>query len=118
MPLTPRLCSFREQGETKDAKERELKSQRKAAGKAAFKKLTAERSALVDSRKQKNRDDEASKEQAMLDSLQGESWSRVVSLIDIHGQPKGEEKKKMDHSTDRARDVMISLKSKPLAGGS
>lgn len=114
----PTACRFREQGEEKDAKEREAKAQRKAAGKAAFKKLTTERSVIVEGRKRKNRDDESAAEGAMLDSLQGESWSRVVSLIDVHGHPKveGKEGKKHDHhAQDRMKDVFISLKSKPLA---
>lgn len=110
-------CRFREQGEAKDAKERDAKAQRKSAGKAQFKKLLAERNTIAEARKAKNRDDESQNEQAMLDSLQGESWSRVVSMIDVHA-PKPEEGKKKGesaHATDRMRDVLISLKGKGLS---
>lgn len=80
---------FRAAGEEKDAKEREAKAARRAAGKAALKKMTAERAAAADARKARNRAEEAATERAMLDALQGETWTRVVSLIDIHGGGAG-----------------------------
>lgn len=112
---------FREQGEAKDAKEREAKGARRTAGKAALKKILAEHSARVDSRKHKNREEEAATEQQMLDSLQGESWSRVVSMVDVHATPKTEGKAENkgkhgeDQGTARMRDVLIGLKAKPIS---
>lgn len=77
---------------------------------------------------------------AMLDSLQGESWARVVSLIDIHGTAAKEaaaaQKQKEDDAahaghghghgkkkasepghgdTSRMKEVLLKLKEKPLA---
>jgi hypothetical protein len=77
-------AQFRAAAEAFDAREREQKAARKAAGKAALKKALAERKAAVDARKAKNREEEAATEQAMLDALQGESWSRVVDLVNVH----------------------------------
>jgi len=63
----------------------------------------------------------------MLDALQGESWSRVVSLIDVHttsttsSGSNNTNEKKSKHSdanavndTSRMKDILIGLKSKPL----
>jgi hypothetical protein len=130
---------FRALVEEKDAKEREAKAARRSAGKAALKGLLGERAARIDTRKAKNREDEAAAEREMLDALQGESWSRVVSLVDIHGHSAataaakevlaGERKAKGHHGhghghsstepvigdTARFKDILIGLKAKPLA---
>jgi membrane protein involved in colicin uptake len=84
-PLIEFNKRFREAGEAKDAAARDAKAARKAAGKAAAKKMLAERADVVAARKAANRAAEAAAEKAMLDSLNGESWGRVVSLVDIHG---------------------------------
>jgi hypothetical protein len=120
---------FRALCEDKDAKERELKSQRRAAGKAAFKKITAERTAIVDARKAKNRSDEAAKEKEMMDALESEAWGRVVSLIDVHGiaaaaasageaGASGSSKKKGEVAEEpanaRQKAILIALKNTPL----
>jgi hypothetical protein len=168
---------FRAAAEEKDAKEREGKAARKAAGKQALKKLLAERKTIVDARKAKNREDEQATEQRMLDALQvrpvwgvgrlgwggeatahplrlrlarrarpshllpslsplvppihpspsqGESWSRVVSLVDVHGsahhapaEKKSSKQQQQQHhagdDTTRMKDILIGLKAKPLA---
>ena len=132
---------FREAGEAKDAIAREAKAARKAAGKAAQKKMASERSEAISSRKAANRAAEAATEKEMLDSLNGESWGRVVSLIDIHAggvhaasgaaASGKEEKKAHAHAstassagkggeaavgnTSRMKDILIALKTKPLA---
>jgi hypothetical protein len=115
---------FRNAGEEKDAKEREARTARKAAGKAALKKLLSEKAGTVESRKRKNREEEAATEKAMLDSLQGETWTRVTTLIDIHSKDApvkgkdGKPEKRMageDIGQARMRDVLIGLKAKPLA---
>ena len=82
---------FRQQGEEKDAKEREAKAARKAAGKAALKKMLGERNDRVASRKAANRESEKAVEKDMLSGLSGESWSRVVSLIDTSAAAHGKE---------------------------
>ncbi len=120
---------FRAAGEAKDAAERDAKAARKAAGKAGLKKLLAERKSVVDARKGKNREDEKASEQSVLDGLQGESWARVVSLVDVHGgaaAAAAPAEKKGKHAaaaaaagdTTRMKDVLIGLKAKPLAGPS
>lgn len=140
-PLVEFNKKFRAAVEEKDAKEREAKNARRSTGKATLKKLLSERLAKAEARKTKNRDDEAQKEREMLDALQSESWSRVVSLIDIHGSAAGSsasssggassgagaaahsaEHKDKKHSkeahahgdTSRMKDVLIQLKAKPL----
>ena len=88
---------FRQQGEEKDAKERDAKASHKAAGKAALKKMVAERNERVATRKTANREAEKAAEQDMLNALSGESWGRVVTLMDVSGAEKAgaekEEKK-------------------------
>ena len=88
---------FRQQGEEKDAKEREGKASHKAAGKAALKKMVGERNERVATRKAANREAEKAAEQDMLNALSGESWGRVVTLMDVSGAEKAgtekEEKK-------------------------
>jgi hypothetical protein len=84
-PLVEFNKKFRALNEEKDAAEREAKAQRKAAGRAALKKLLSERVSLVEGRKAKNREEEAARLQAAMDSLEAESWGRVVSLVDVHG---------------------------------
>jgi hypothetical protein len=132
---------FRAVVEEKDAKERDAKNARKTAGKAALKKLLSERTAKVEARKAQNKEEEEAKEREMLDALQGESWGRVVSLIDIHagasasasseksvGSGAGasvsggshSEKRHKDHGdkhgdTSRMKDVLVQLKNKPLS---
>jgi hypothetical protein len=128
---------FRALAEEKDAKERDGKAARKAAGKATLKKMIAERTERITTRKASNREGEAAAEREMLDSLNGESWGRVVSLVDIHGHTAAaspaaaaaEKKGKAagasssgDHAKDgaigdttRFKDALISLKAKPLA---
>ena len=105
-------------GEEKDAKEREAKNARKTAGKAALKAMLAERAAAVAVRKAKNREDETAKEREMMDALEGESWGRVVSLVDVHSVVTSTEKKKatdvVEPDLARQKDILISLKSKPL----
>lgn len=117
---------FRALCEDKDAKERELKSARRAAGKAALKKLVADRTAVVDARKAKNREEEASKEKEAMDALESEAWGRVVSLIDVHGvaaaaasaAETGSSKKKGEHAEEpanaRQKSILIALKNSPL----
>jgi hypothetical protein len=117
---------FRALCEEKDAKERELKSQRRTTGKAAFKKITAERTAIVEARKAKNRSDEAAKEKEMMDALESEAWGRVVSLIDVHGVAAaavsagegGGSKKKgevvEEPANSRQKAILIALKNTPL----
>ncbi len=117
---------FREKGETFDVKERDLKNARKTSGKTALKKMLAERKAIIDQRKAKNREEEAATEQAMLDALQGENWARAVSLVDVisstagaHTAAKGGKSSsaKTDSSstdTSRMKDILIALKAKPL----
>jgi hypothetical protein len=122
--------------EDKDAKEREAKASRRAAGKAALKKMLAERTERIATRKAGNREAESAAEREMLDSLNGESWGRVVSLVDIHGHTAaapaaaaaGERKKGSSSSsssegkeaataignTTRFKDQLIALKAKPL----
>ena len=119
--------------EEKDAKERDAKAARKAGGKAALKKLLSDRAGVVEARKAKNREDEAAKEKEAMDALEGESWGRVVSLINIHGaaaaaaapEAGGKGKKAASssggsgssgdgHDTSRHKDLLISLKSSPL----
>jgi hypothetical protein len=138
--LTAFNAKFRAAAEEKDGREREAKASRKAAGKAALKKLLADRKGAVDARKAKNREDESANEQRMLDALQGETWSRVVSLIDVHGHGHGAAaggdgaaagggkagKHAHGHGgghaaaaapgsdTTRMKDVLIGLKTRPL----
>lgn len=114
--------------EDKDAKERDAKTARRAAGKAALKKALADRAAAVETRKASNREAEARKEKEAMDALEGEPWGRVVSLIDIHAHSKaaaaeggegGAPKKKAPADVAvpdvaRHKDILISLKS---AGG-
>ena len=78
---------FRAAGEEKDAKEREGKTARKAAGKAALKKLLAERSERVATRKASNRSSEKAVESEMISALSGESWGRVSSLVTVESDP-------------------------------
>jgi len=124
---------FRALCEDKDARERELKSQRRAAGKAALKKMVADRTAIVEARKAKNREDEAAKEKEAMDALESEAWGRVVSLIDVHGvaaaasaaeSGSGGGKKKGEVAEEpanaRQKSILIALKNAPLlpvAGG-
>ena len=82
---------FRQQGEDKDAKERDAKQARKAAGKAALKKMLGERNERVATRKAANREAEKAVEKDMLNALSGESWTRVVSLIDASSAAHGKE---------------------------
>lgn len=117
---------FRALCEEKDARERELKSQRRAAGKAALKKMVADRVAVVDARKAKNREDEAAKEKEAMDALESEAWGRVVSLIDVHGVAAaaasaaegGSSKKKGEAAEEpanaRQKSILIALKNAPL----
>jgi hypothetical protein len=156
---------FRAAGDEKDAKEREGKASRKAAGKAALKKMLAERGERVATRKASNRSSEKAVESEMISALSGESWGRVSSLVTVEAAAAGgggggagaeaSEKKKSAageagatarmkcvsgvgggggggapeschtcsphtpaQSTSRAtprRDILISLKTKPLA---
>ena len=133
---------FRDAGEVKDATERKGKDARKAAGKAALKKMLAERTDNISTRKALNREAESAAEKEMLASLNGESWGRVVSLVDIHsggataahpaGGPAtaaggGAVEKKVHHAvshkagesivgdTGRMKDLLIALKTKPIA---
>lgn len=119
---------FRELVDAKDAKEREGKAARKAAGKAALKKMLSERSEVIASRKGSNRAAEAAAEKEMLNALEGESWGRVVSLVDIHGHvaapAAGAAADKKVHAkaadkgevgdTTRMKDILLTLKAKPL----
>jgi hypothetical protein len=116
---------FREKGETFDVKERDLKNARKTSGKTALKKMLAERKAIIDQRKAKNREEEAATEQAMLDALQGENWARAVTLVDVISTSTGAHSAKggkaattkTDASTadtSRMKDILIALKAKPL----
>lgn len=116
---------FRALCEEKDARERELKSQRRATGKAALKKMVADRVAIVDARKAKNREDEATKEKEAMDALESEAWGRVVSLIDVHGvaaaaasASEGSSKKKGEAAEEpanaRQKSILIALKNAPL----
>ncbi len=75
---------FRQAGEEKDAKEREAKAARKVSGKAALKKMLTERNERVATRKAGNREAEKAAEKDMLSALSGESWCRVVSLVDAN----------------------------------
>lgn len=120
-PLALFNAKFRAACEEKDAKEREAKSARRAAGKAALKGILADRGALVDARKAKNREDEAAKEREAMDALEGESWGRVVSLVDVHALhvpvTATDKKKPVDApepDMGRQKDLLISLKSSPL----
>ena len=69
-------------------------------------------------RKQKNREDEAAKEREMMDALEGESWGRVASLVDVHSVVASSDKKKptdnVEPDLSRQKDILISLKGKPL----
>ena len=117
---------FRAVCEDKDAKERDLKSQRRATGKAALKKMVADRAAVVEARKAKNREDEAIKEKEAMDALESEAWGRVVSLIDVHGiaaaaasaSDGGSSKKKGEAAEEpansRQKSILIALKNTPL----
>ena len=121
---------FRAAGDDKDAREREGKASRKAAGKAALKKLLAERGERVATRKAGNRSSEKAVESEMINALSGESWGRVSSLVTVEAPPSGGggggagaeaagDKKKGAAgevgSTARMKDILISLKTKPLA---
>lgn len=96
-----------------------------------MKKLLSDRSAAVDSRKASNREEERRKEGEAMNALEGESWGRVVSLIDIHAVAAKEEEKSAGGGAGgggkgkkasgeavpdvgRHKDVLISLKA---AGG-
>jgi hypothetical protein len=128
-PLADFNKRFRDLVEAKDAKERDAKAARKAAGKAALKKLLAERTEIISARKGSNRAAEASAEKEMLNALEGESWGRVVSLVDIHGHvaaspSAGAEKKSSAKAavdkgevgdTTRMKDILLTLKAKPLS---
>jgi hypothetical protein len=108
--------------EEKDAKEREAKAARRAGGKAVLKSLLADRAGLVAARKQKNREDEAAKEREAMDALEGESWGRVVSLVDVSGtHTGGTDKAAAKKAADapepemaRQKDILIALKNTPL----
>ena len=124
-PLVEFNKRFRAACEEKDGKERDAKAQRRTAGKAALKKLLQDRSSALEARKTANREAEASAEKAAMDALEGESWGRVVSLIDIHGvaaaaaeagKSTGAKASKTDvePAIGRHKDVLISLKA---AGG-
>jgi hypothetical protein len=94
----------------------------------------------VEARKAHNRQDEAAKERAAMDALEGETWGRVVSLVDVHGTgaaAAAADKKaggagggaaggahgssaaaaeaSAPADVSRMKDVLIQLKSKPLA---
>ena len=111
---------FRQQGEEKDAKERDAKAARKAAGKAALKKMLGERNERVATRKAANREAESAAEKDMLNALSGESWCRVVSLMDAsaaaHGKDEGAAEKKGKASGGAASGSSTSDLAKSSGG--
>jgi len=125
--------SFRAAGEAFDAKEKDARAARKSAGKAQLKKMLGEKKAAVDARKAKNREDENVTTAAMLDALQGESWARVVSLVDVHSGAHGAHAAPAAATkgakgaapaaaaaasagaTARMKDMLLALKAKPLS---
>ena len=127
-PLAAFNTQYRDKADAFDEVERGARAARKAAGRAALKKLLEGAKQLSVARKAKNREDEAAREKAMMDSLEGESWTRVVSLVDLQaGAPppsvagKGGEEaapKKESHVPEpdiaRHKDLLISLKAHPV----
>ena len=94
-----------------------MKMDRRAAGKVAMKKLLANISDSVEKRKTLNRENEAQKEKEMMDSLEGESWGRVASLVDL--TIKEETNKRQGAKTDegdsnRMKDILVNLRHNPL----
>ena len=113
-PLATFNNNFRKQGEEKDAKEREAKATRKAAGKAALKKIVVERNERVTSRKAANREAEKAAEQDMLNALSGESWGRVVTLMDVSGVEKSADK---EEKKGKGAASVTASEEKKKAGG-
>lgn len=133
-PLVEFNKRFREACEAKDAAERDAKTARRAAGKAALKSLNEERNKAIATRKASNRGEEAAKARSEKEGMAGEPWQRVFSLVDVHkeggaggagagaeegaaggaGRKKGKEHA-VDAATDtsRMKDVLIAVKNTP-----
>lgn len=120
---------FRAKVEAKDAKEREDKAARRAAGKAALKEMISQHQQTIDARKKVNREEESKVETEALEALKGESWNRVVSLINVQSQSQttsetekpvvAKKVKGIDTSgavgdTSRMKELLINLKNKPV----
>jgi len=97
--------SFREAGEEKDAAEADAKRQRQADAQAALAKWSEQHTNAVDSRKRNNREEEESKNADMLAAIEGDSWERVVSLVDVGATEAG------GKDISRMKDVLIHVKT-------
>lgn len=100
-------AAFRERCEQKDEAEAAAKAQRKAAGKEEFQAWLSERQNAIAKRQDMNRQDESALQEQLLADLEGDSWARVVSLVDP-AEPKS-----ADKDITRMKDVLLRVKSNP-----
>lgn len=102
---------FRELCEGKDSKEREEASARRTSAKTELSRWQAEKDAQRQARKLKNRADDEAKKAELRATLTGETWKRVATMIDSSA-PSTE-----GRDPARMRELLIHLKSNPLAEG-
>jgi hypothetical protein len=97
---------FRERAEQFDMEERSQVQAKRDAAKEELTTYFLERLRKLEAKKSDNRDEEKRTEEERLDSLHGESWARVNSLVNLQSDA--------ERDTERMKDLLIDLKAKPL----
>ncbi|CAE7924327.1 unnamed protein product, partial [Symbiodinium sp. KB8] len=102
---------FREECEEKDAEEKSAKAERVAEADAALKHWLEQHQGAVEARKASNRADESQANEDMLAALAGDSWTRVVTLVDTSNCDAG------GKDITRMKDVLLRAKDSSSKAG-